>query len=347
MDLYSNTIIKQPEITFKNIDLGEEGKILIEKIHQDQKNAQINANYWLDNARQKIRDTTENVKNYNEKFKNYHEVLVEAVNTNDKSTLKIGLKDLAKDIQKKTKEVEGVIQKLNVFKGRLIEDTNNLKEDLDGKDGLVPMLTGQNVLSPQLKNEIEALNQTKDNINNQIIGWGIGTGVGGLVTLGTLIGGASYLVVGGTVTPIIGVVGIGFLGIGIGLTVTSAIMLDKHLRSLTNVTLKIRQLTEKANEVERAVIALTSAKNQVTNMHKSIDHAINSLGALKTKWDRIGANYNNLLEDVETISPEEINLIKEDLDAAKSSWQEIANDISEINRDFSLREESKILDSKS
>ena len=50
---------------------------------------------------------------------------------------------------------------------------------------------------------------------------------------------------------------------------------------------------------------------------------ITALQNISNQWYTVGAKYNNLLQNVKGISPEEFTFIKEDLHTAKDSWKDV------------------------
>ena len=58
-------------------------------------------------------------------------------------------------------------------------------------------------------------------------------------------------------------------------------------------------------------------------MTETIDAAITALQNISNQWYTVGAKYNNLLQNVKGISPEEFTFIKEDLHTAKDSWKDV------------------------
>lgn len=58
-------------------------------------------------------------------------------------------------------------------------------------------------------------------------------------------------------------------------------------------------------------------------MTETIDVAITALQNISNQWYTVGAKYNNLLQNVKGITPEEFTFIKEDLHTAKDSWKDV------------------------
>ncbi|MDA2638838.1 HBL/NHE enterotoxin family protein [Bacillus cereus] len=338
MNLYAKTINAQPDVDFSGIPLGEEGQALTKQIHKDQGIARTNANYWLNTTKPKIQDVTRDIINYNTQFQNYYTSLVDAVKKEDKATLKEGLGDLLDTLTKNSKDVEEVVSMLKQFKEKLYTDSTQLKRDVDGTDGtvgLTSILAGEDALIPELKKEIESLRKTQQEHLDNVLGWGIGGGLGTVILLGGAIAGTVIVVVtGGTATPLV----VGALGTlaaaGIGLGTASGIMLEKNLKSYDQISKKIGTLSEQADQAQKAIISLTAAKSDLIALYQTVDKAIDALTGIKKQWDTMAANYQILLEDVDNMQFQKMSLIIDDLKSAKMEWNDIYKNAELIAKDL-------------
>ncbi|MED3078795.1 HBL/NHE enterotoxin family protein [Bacillus wiedmannii] len=338
MNLYAKTINAQPDVDLSGIPLGEEGQALTKQIHKDQGIARTNANYWLNTAKPKIQDVTRDIINYNTQFQSYYTSLVDAVKKEDKTTLKEGLGDLLDTLTKNSKDVEEVVSMLKQFKEKLYTDSTQLKRDVDGTDGtvgLTSILAGEDALIPELKKEIESLRKTQQEHLDNVLGWGIGGGLGTVILLGGAIAGTVIVVVtGGTATPLV----VGALGTlaaaGIGLGTASGIMLEKNLKSYDQISKKIGTLSEQADQAQKAIISLTAAKSDLTALYQTVDKAIDALTGIKKQWDTMAANYQILLEDVDNMQFQKMSLIIDDLKSAKMEWNDIYKNAELIAKDL-------------
>ncbi|MED3272489.1 hemolysin BL lytic component L1 [Bacillus thuringiensis serovar silo] len=338
MNLYAKTINAQPDVDLSGMPLGEGGQTLTKQIHKDQGIARTNANYWLNTAKPKIQDVTRDIINYNTQFQNYYTSLVDAVKKEDKATLKEGLGDLLDTLTKNSKDVEEVVSMLKQFKEKLYTDSTQLKRDVDGTDGtvgLTSILAGEDALIPELKKEIESLRKTQQEHLDNVLGWGIGGGLGTVILLGGAIAGTVIVVVtGGTATPLV----VGALGTlaaaGIGLGTASGIMLEKNLKSYDQISKKIGTLSEQADQAQKAIISLTAAKSDVTALYQTVDKAIDALTGIKKQWDTMAANYQILLEDVDNMQFQKMSLIIDDLKSAKMEWNDIYKNAELIAKDL-------------
>lgn len=338
MNLYAKTINAQPDVDLSGMPLGEEGQALTKQIHKNQGIARTNANYWLNTAKPKIQDVTRDIINYNTQFQNYYTSLVDAVKKEDKATLKEGLGDLLDTLTKNSKDVEEVVSMLKQFKEKLYTDSTQLKRDVDGTDGtvgLTSILAGEDALIPELKKEIESLRKTQQEHLDNVLGWGIGGGLGTVILLGGAIAGTVIVVVtGGTATPLV----VGALGTlaaaGIGLGTASGIMLEKNLKSYDQISKKIGTLSEQADQAQKAIISLTAAKSDLTALYQTVDKAIDALTGIKKQWDTMAANYQILLEDVDNMQFQKMSLIIDDLKSAKMEWNDIYKNAELIAKDL-------------
>ncbi|AZR80675.1 HBL/NHE enterotoxin family protein [Bacillus thuringiensis] len=338
MNLYAKTINAQPDVDLSGMPLGEEGQALTKQIHKDQGIARTNANYWLNTAKPKIQDVTRDIINYNTQFQNYYTSLVDAVKKEDKATLKEGLGDLLDTLTKNSKDVEEVVSMLKQFKEKLYTDSTQLKRDVDGTDGtvgLTSILAGEDALIPELKKEIESLRKTQQKHLDNVLGWGIGGGLGTVILLGGAIAGTVIVVVtGGTATPLV----VGALGTlaaaGIGLGTASGIMLEKNLKSYDQISKKIGTLSEQADQAQKAIISLTAAKSDLTALYQTVDKSIDALTGIKKQWDTMAANHQILLEDVDNMQFPKMSLIIDDLKSAKMEWNDIYKNAELIAKDL-------------
>ncbi|MBG9521530.1 hemolysin BL lytic component L1 [Bacillus thuringiensis] len=338
MNLYAKTINAQPDVDLSGMPLGEEGQALTKQIHKDQGIARTNANYWLNTAKPKIQDVTRDIINYNTQFQNYYTSLVDAVKKEDKATLKEGLGDLLDTLTKNSKDVEEVVSMLKQFKEKLYTDSTQLKRDVDGTDGtvgLTSILAGEDALIPELKKEIESLRKTQQKHLDNVLGWGIGGGLGTVILLGGAIAGTVIVVVtGGTATPLV----VGALGTlaaaGIGLGTASGIMLEKNLKSYDQISKKIGTLSEQADQAQKAIISLTAAKSDLTALYQTVDKSIDALTGIKKQWDTMAANHQILLEDVDNMQFQKMSLIIDDLKSAKMEWNDIYKNAELIAKDL-------------
>ncbi|QWU45101.1 HBL/NHE enterotoxin family protein [Bacillus sp. NP247] len=343
MDLYAKTMIKQPNVNLSNIDLGSEEGELIKNIHLNQELSRINANYWLDTAKPKIQKTARNIVNYDEQFQNYYDTLVDTVQKKDKAGLKEGINDLITTINTNSKEVTEVIKMLQDFKAKLYTNSTDFKNNVggpDGKGGLTALLAGQQALIPQLQAEIEKLHSTQKEHFDNVLAWSIGGGLGAaILVIGAIAGAVIIVVTGGTATPAVvgGLTALGAAGIGLG--TAAGVTASKHMDSYNEISNKIGQLSTKADLASQAVISLTNAKDTLAYLYQTVDQAILSLTNIQQQWNKMGANYTDLYDNIDQMQEHKLSLIPDDLKAAKQSWNDIHKDAEFISKDIAFKQE--------
>ncbi|EEL84668.1 hemolysin BL lytic component L1 [Bacillus cereus] len=343
MDLYAKTMIKQPNVNLSDIDLGSGGGELLKNIHLNQELSRINANYWLDTAKPQIQKTARNIVNYDEQFQNYYDTLVDTVQKRDKAGLKEGINDLITTINTNSKEVTDVIKMLQDFKSKLYTNSTDFKNNVggpDGKGGLTAILAGQQALIPQLQAEIEQLSATQKKHFDDVLAWSIGGGLGAVIlVIGAIAGAVVIVVTGGTATPAV-VGGLSALGAaGIGLGTAAGVTASNHMNSYNEISKKIGELGTKADRANQAVISLTNAKDTLAYLYQTVDQAILSLTNIQKQWNTMGANYTDLLDNIDSMQEHKFSLIPDDLKAAKQSWNDIHKDAEFISKDIAFKQE--------
>ncbi|MGA5713532.1 HBL/NHE enterotoxin family protein [Bacillus bombysepticus] len=343
MDLYAKTMIKQPNVNLSNIDLGSGGEELIKNIHLNQELSRINANYWLDTAKPNIQKTARNIVNYDEQFQNYYDTLVDTVKKKDKVSLKEGIGDLIYTIHTNSNEVTEVIKMLEAFKTKLYTNTVDFKNNVggpDGQGGLTAILAGKQALVPQLQAEIENLRSTQKTHFDNVLAWSIGGGLGAaILVIGTIAGAVVIVVTGGTATPAVvgGLTALGAAGIGLG--TAAGVEASNHMNSYNEISNKIGELSMKTDLANQAVISLTNTKDTLTYLYQTVDQAIMSLTSIQQQWNKMGANYKDLYDNIDQMQEHKLSLIPDDLKAAKQSWNDIHKDAEFISKDIAFKQE--------
>ncbi|AIK38429.1 non-hemolytic enterotoxin subunit B [Bacillus pseudomycoides] len=315
MDLYALTIVKQANVNFDGLTVINND--LQKSIKDNHDASKKNANQWLDGLKPQIIQTNQNIINYNTQFQNYYDVLVEAVNNNDKETLKAVLTSLDDSISENKGAVDRLVQDLKAFRGKLELDTQNLKTDANK---ITDILSGQDAGIPLMQKQIET-NQTLIDENNKVyIGSSVATALG------------AYL----TATVIFAPIGAGALGGGIYGVVTSQQQIKKAQEEIKN-------LTENISTAKQQVAKLTILKNNTNNLTETIDAAITALENVKNQWQTMGAKYKSLNDNVDRINPDKLaTIIKVDLKIAKGSWEQVNKYAENIQKaEISFVEEKK------
>ncbi|WP_459501306.1 non-hemolytic enterotoxin subunit B [Bacillus sp. C1] len=327
MDLYALTIIKQANVNFNGITTVDDSLKTKVVYHQDV--ARGNANQWLDTIKPQLISTNQNIINYNTKFQNYYDTLVTAVDNKDKATLTKGLTRLSTSITENKEKVDKLVEDLKKFRNKMTADTQNFKGDANQ---LTSILASQDAGIPLLQNQITTYNEAIGKYNAIIIGSSVATALGPIA----IIGGAVVIATGAGTPLGVGLIAGGAAAIGGG---TAGIVLAK--KELDNAQAEIQKITGQISQAQLQVAGLTNIKNQTEYLTNTIDVAITALQNISNQWYTMGSKYNSLLQNVESISPNDLVFIKEDLNIAKDSWKNIKDYAEKI-----YAEDIKVVDTK-
>ncbi|WP_369902113.1 HBL/NHE enterotoxin family protein [Bacillus manliponensis] len=326
MDLYALTIIKQANVNFNGLTVNDALKTSV--LHH-QNVARINANQWLDNLKPQLISTNQNIINYNTKFQNYYDTLVTAVDNQDKETLKKGLTRLSTSISENKQKVDKLVGDLKKFRDKMTTDTQNFKGDANQ---ITSILASEDAGIPLLQQQITTYNEAIGKYNAIIIGSSVATALGPIA----IIGGAVVIATGAGTPLGIALIAGGTAAIGGGAT---GIVLAK--KELDNAQAEIQKLSGQVSQAQLQVAGLTNIKNQTEYLTNTIDIAITALQNISNQWYTMGSKYNSLLQNVESISPQDLVFIKEDLNIAKDSWGNIKEYAEKI-----YAEDIKVVDKK-
>ncbi|MEC3079190.1 HBL/NHE enterotoxin family protein, partial [Bacillus tropicus] len=273
----------------------------------------------------------------------YYDTLVDTVKKKDKVSLKEGIGDLIYTIHTNSNEVTEVIKMLEAFKTKLYTNTVDFKNNVggpDGQGGLTAILAGKQALVPQLQAEIENLRSTQKTHFDNVLAWSIGGGLGAaILVIGTIAGAVVIVVTGGTATPAVvgGLTALGAAGIGLG--TAAGVEASNHMNSYNEISNKIGELSMKADLANQAVISLTNTKDTLTYLYQTVDQAIMSLTSIQQQWNKMGANYKDLYDNIDQMQEHKLSLIPDDLKAAKQSWNDIHKDAEFISKDIAFKQE--------
>ncbi|MGR4032346.1 non-hemolytic enterotoxin NHE subunit B, partial [Bacillus sp. ZZQ-131] len=120
---------------------------------------------------------------------------------------------------------------------------------------------------------------------------------------------------------------------------TAGIVLAK--KELDNAQAEIQKITGQVTTAQLEVAGLTNIKTQTEYLTNTIDTAITALQNISNQWYTMGSKYNSLLQNVDSISPNDLVFIKEDLNIAKDSWKNIKDYAEKI-----YAEDIKVVDTK-
>ncbi|EOP91865.1 non-hemolytic enterotoxin lytic component L1 [Bacillus cereus HuB4-4] len=327
MDLYALTIIKQANANFTNVTSVDNS--LKEKVIKHQNDARTNAKQWLDVMKPQLISTNQDIINYDTKFQNYYDTLVKAVKDKDKETLTKGLTRLSNSITGNKEKVDHLVEDLKKFRSKMTDDTQNFKSDANK---ITSILASQDAGIPLLQSQLSAYNEAVSKYNAIIIGSSVAVALGPVA----IIGGTVLLTTGGGTVLGVGLIAAGVGGIAGG---TTGLILAK--KELDHAQSEIKNITGQITTAQLEVAGLTNIKAQTEYLTNTIDIAITALQNISNQWYTMGAKYGALLENVNSISPEDLAFIQEDLSVAKDSWKNVKDYAEKI-----YAEDIKVVDNK-
>ncbi|MES5896581.1 hemolytic enterotoxin HBL binding subunit HblB [Bacillus cereus group sp. RP43] len=291
MNAYSYMLIKNPDVNFEGITIN--GYVdLPGRIVQDQKNARAHALTWDTQVKKQLLDTLTGIVEYDTTFDNYYETMVDAINAGDGETLKEGITDLQGEIQQNQKSAQQLIQELTKLREAIGQDVRAFGSN---KDLLQSILKNQGA-------DVEADQKRLDEILGSVNYYKQLESDGFNVMKGALFG-----------LPLIG-----------GLIVLGA---QGNLSKLEPTLAELRQTVDYKVTLNRVVGV---AYINISEMHKALDDAINSLTYMSTQWHDLDSQYSGVLGHIETASQKadqnKFKFLKPNLNAAKDSWKTLHTD---------------------
>ncbi|OQR53358.1 HBL/NHE enterotoxin family protein [Bacillus sp. CDB3] len=312
MQVYSQMITGQADITLEQIDLESKDSELKTELPAHQKVARANAKFWDGTLKKELIDVNQGIISYDNQFQQYSKNLAKAIDDQDKEAIKnVITKRLMKNAKNQQEAVDDLINQLGKFDDKLVKD--NQAFDEDGKR-LVAILAGKDSLIAALEKQIVTYSTTIDRSLKYLIGGALTTGVG-LGVGGLAVGLAVFS--GGIMVPVI--LGVGALATISGGGYTAYANYD----SMSNAKEALKNATQQLSTTRSALVTLKEAQSSVGNLHKTIREARTTLGHISTQWGGTYAKYNTLLKDIDGMSLEELAFIKDDLEVAKNSWTDL------------------------
>ncbi|MBE7104496.1 HBL/NHE enterotoxin family protein [Bacillus cereus] len=286
MNAYSYMLIKNPDVNFEGININ--GYVdLPGRIVQDQKNARAHAVTWDTKVKKQLLDTLTGIIEYDTTFDNYYETMVDAINTGDGDTLKEGITDLRGEIQQNQKYAQQLIEELTKLRDSIGQDVRAFGSN---KDLLQSILKNQGA-------DVEADQKRLDEVLGSVNYYKQLESDGFNVMKGAILG-----------LPLIG-------GIIVGVA-------RDNLGKLEPLLAELRQTVDYKLTLNRVVGV---AYNNISEMHKALDDAINSLTYMSTQWHDLDSQYSGVLGHIETASQKadqnKFKFLKPNLNAAKDSWK--------------------------
>ncbi|WP_242247373.1 hemolytic enterotoxin HBL binding subunit HblB [Bacillus cereus group sp. BfR-BA-01523] len=291
MNAYSYMLIKNPDVNFEGITIN--GYVdLPGRIVQDQKNARAHAVTWDKKVKKQLLDTLTGIIEYDTTFDNYYDTMVDAINTGDGDTLKEGITDLRGEIQQNQKCAQQLIEELTKLRDSIGQDVRAFGSN---KDLLQSILKNQGV-------DVEVDQKRLDEVLGSVNYYKQLESDGFNVMKGAILG-----------LPIIG-------GIIVGVA-------RDNLGKLEPLLAQLRQTVDYKVTLNRVVGV---AYNNISEMHKALDDAINSLTYMSTQWHDLDSQYSGVLGHIETASQKadqnKFKFLKPNLNAAKDSWKTLHTD---------------------
>lgn len=117
--------------------------------------------------------------------------------------------------------------------------------------------------------------------------------------------------------------GVGLIATGVGATGAGATGIVLAKKELDKAQTEIQKIAGQITQAQLEVAGLTNVKVQTEYLTTTIDTAIIALQNISNQWHTMGTKYTSLLQNVKTISPENLGFIMEDLEIAKDSWKDI------------------------
>ncbi|MFB5253054.1 HBL/NHE enterotoxin family protein [Bacillus mycoides] len=291
MSAYSYMLIKNPDVNFEGITINGYAD-LPNKIVQDQKNARAHAITWDTQVKKQLLDTLTGIVEYDTKFENYYETIVDAINTGDGDTLKEGITDLRGEIQQNQKVAQQLIEELTKLRDAIGQDVRAFGSN---KDLLQSILKNQGAA---VEDDEKRLNEVLGSVNyyKQLESDGFNVMKGAILGL-----------------PIIG-------GIIVGVA-------QDNLGKLEPTLAELRKTVDYKITLNRVVGV---AYNNISEMHKALDDAINALTYMSTQWHDLDSQYSGVLGHIDNVSQKadqnKYKFLKPNLNAAKDSWKTLRTD---------------------
>ena len=291
MNVYSYMLIKNPDVNFEGININGYPD-LPGKIVQDQKNARAHAITWDTQVKKQLLDTLTGIVEYDTTFDNYYDTLVQAINDGDGDTLKEGITDLRTEIQQNQKTAQNLIAELTKLRDAIGQDVRAFGSN---KDQLQSILKNQGA-------DVEADQKRLDEVLGSVNYYKQLESDGFNVMKGAILG-----------LPIIG-------GIIVGIA-------RDNLSKYEPLLAELRQTVDYKLTLNRVVGV---AYNNIDQMHKALDDAINSLTYMSTQWHDLDSQYSGVLGHIDTAAQKadqnKFKFLKPNLNAAKDSWKTLHTD---------------------
>ncbi|MDA1775104.1 HBL/NHE enterotoxin family protein [Bacillus cereus] len=312
MQVYAQKINAEADINLDQVELDRKDEELKTQLPAHQQVARKNARFWNEILKQQLLKVNQGIISYDNQFQTYSNDLKTAIDANDKEQIKTLIKSrLMKNAQKQQDDVDDVIKQLDTFNDKLGQDIRYF--DADGKR-LIATLFGKDSLIDSLGKQIDTYNATIEEHLKYLIGGAVGMSLA--VGTGGLAIGLAVLS-GGTLVPVI--LGVGALSVLAGAGYTAYTSYE----AMNSAKEGLKEASKQLSAANTALGTLKGAQSSVNNLHTAVTDAREALGHISTQWGTTYEKYETLLDNIETMSPEELTLIKSDLEVTKNSWKDL------------------------
>lgn len=246
--------------------------------------AKNNATYWTSSLKPSMNTFLESIGHFNDVFQERHSTLLAALENNDKEKIRAEVERLNDNIVRQSENAERLVKNLTQFRDNVTKDTQRFKNNSNQLE--VQAISSSQADIPLLKRKINYYNDVIDNTDYRI--------AAGSLACASLIG-----------------------------CIWGGIEIDNATSDKRDAEYQIDKLKAKIDGIEKEIATITDIQSKLTNMVQKIDTAIDSIQNLTNYWYLMNSKYQNLLDDVRILNPEELDLLREDMQIVSRSWEQI------------------------
>ncbi|MFT4141776.1 MAG: HBL/NHE enterotoxin family protein [Bacillus sp. (in: firmicutes)] len=283
MNAYSLMLLRNPNVDLDELQWMGYRDLLI-NIRNNQEYARNNALQWERILKPMLIGVNQNIINYDLKFQNYYNILSNAVNKNDKSTLAEGISNLQNSIKYNREQANQLREQLKMFRELVGQDSRAFSDNISV---LSAILQAQIEGIPEDQNRVQSLMQQMSHSNQM---WYTGMAIVGIPVIGWIAG-------------------------GIILATSST-----KLKRLNPLLQELQGRVDYRITLSRIV---GIANGSLQNMLGAVNGAINTLGEMAAHWDSVDAKYTGLLGHINDASHVSIHFILSELNTSKDSWSDL------------------------
>lgn len=299
---YVSFILQQPDLKLSALP----------NLPAHQTTARDHANNWSDTILPLMSKTDADIIDYANKFDSFYDDLVKYAkdikNPASKKSLIEGLNLLGSTIKQKEANVQVIVKNLSTFQKNLNTDFQHFESDVNQA---AVKIEGESGVLKKLNDELDAINKA---MQKDI---GLMAGGGATITFGVAMiffGALAEIPSGGATTALIGG----------GVLVVSGGVIMETIGS-TDYSSQIdlqRQVEEQLAGDKIELIALKTAKHQVTGFVDGLKDVIAATTSLKAAWQTLDADLEELITAIKDVDPDiSPNWLLDELNRAKLDWQ--------------------------